>query len=1680
MKKRHLLALLAVVFSITQLQAQVDTTFWFVAPDVSIDHTVAGGIGGQPIYLFVSTFDKPATVTISMPANSSFSPITLNIPANSAERHDLTSQIDQIENKYREDYDASIPGKNNKGLLIESTEKITAYYESANNNNCDLFALKGKNALGSEFYTPFQNRFYNMSNWNWQEPAHSSIDVVFTEDNTYLTLDIPAGLAIYHGGTELTGTVRVGPFDKGESFKAAPAWKHDSGVPGWYWNDVFGRDKLDHLAGVRIRATNISGTKLKSVAVTISDDSMKAIYGGSYDLGGDQIVPTDIVGKEYIAVRGALEQQGNNTEETIFILATEDNTNIRVDNQNKGSIDAGETYTHMFKKNEKFHRFEADKPVYAWQISGFGNELGAAILPAVDKCTGSDTVSFTRSTNQTLYLNILVQQSAKGGFRLNGSTHHKLQAGDFTDIPGTVWSAAKVSFNTSEIKVNKQSTLTNSQGLFHLGIINGSKTGGTRYGYFSGFGDIPQINGTPSIAGQSLCAGDMELEVVGGGEFTTYQWYRDAQPIAGATNDTYTVTEPGRYKVTGITTCNGVQTETFPSNTVDAVPCIDVADVNVVEGTPNAEFTISLSHVMPGTDVTFDYETIAGTADETDDYTRTRGTGTINAGNQEVKIQVPITQDMRNEPDETFYLLLSNATHANVWDNEALCTIEDDGDPEPGMNVASIVSVDEGVPGGKMFLEVTLSELSGYTVTADYLFTDKMAVAGDDYQVASTSGTVNFAPGEDSKTIEVDIVDDNIYEPTPSGYEDFSFAINNLDHAQAGNLKTDCRIVENELMPELMVADVSQTEGNDMDFQFTVSEQCSEPVTIDVKTIDITATRGDDYTYPANKSVTIPAGQLQVTESIPALADAIAEGVETFTLQITNPVNVQLSSNPYEVTGTILDDSGTPQLYVDDASAVEGDNLVFRVHLSIASVHDVTFDYVTQAQTATEDMDYSGQASAKQMTISAGDLYVDITVPTLEDTDEEGDETLLVQLSNSSSEATILDGTAIGTIEDNDETPVAVDDNFTVNEDEALSQDVLLNDQGLGDTPITVSLVTDVQHGTLVLNSDGTFIYTPDPNYHGSDSFRYQIEDTDGDTDEATVNIDIASVNDVPVANDDSFGPIEEYTHPGYVQLAGDVMVNDNGLGDDAQVNLVSDVANGTLNLTADGAFTYEPDAQFYGIEQFTYRLRDADNEQSSEANVTISVAYYNDAAPVANDDSYSTPEDTPLTLNILQNDTDIDGASTIDVGTITITRNPDHGSLGIDVFTGIVTYTPDAGYSGSDLFRYTVKDKKIETEPIKISNEATVNLTITTDNDPPVVVCKDLTVTLNASGEATLLAEDIDGGSTDPDGDDLTFLIDGQPTITFDCDDKGVQNLTLTVQDEHLAQASCQAQVTVVDLSAPEVKACTPDKVVFVGSSASGAVVNYTPPVFKDNCDGANLSGTLVQGASSGSSFLADQTTTVRYEYTDASGNGPAVCEFTIEVIRDTEAPVINCSGETTVVANQPPGGYILSGFGFDATASDNVELVSLTHDYDGGGTTLHGAYFTEGKHIITWTAVDKFGNTSTCQQIVNVAPRFEVTLTANDADLNVCEEQLVSFSATVTGGDTPYTYSYHVNSSLVQGPSNEIVYEHKFSAGTYTIEVQVTDKNGYEYTSNELTIEVFTEPATGAVYHLSNSFSL
>jgi VCBS repeat-containing protein len=163
----------------------------------------------------------------------------------------------------------------------------------------------------------------------------------------------------------------------------------------------------------------------------------------------------------------------------------------------------------------------------------------------------------------------------------------------------------------------------------------------------------------------------------------------------------------------------------------------------------------------------------------------------------------------------------------------------------------------------------------------------------------------------------------------------------------------------------------------------------------------------------------------------------------------------------------------------------------------------------------------------------------------------------------------------------------------------------------------------------VTLNADGSFGYTPSANYNGADSFSYRANDGDADSAAATVSITVKAVNDAPVAGDDSYSTDEDT--PLTIAAAG-VLGNDSDIESGAlHAVLISGPSHGALTLNADGSFSYMPAVNYNGPDSFTYRANDGEAD-SAAATVSITVKAVNDA-PIAGDDSYSTDEDTALTI---------------------------------------------------------------------------------------------------------------------------------------------------------------------------------------------------------------------------------------------------------------------------------------------------------------------------------------------------------------------------------------------------------------------------------------------------------------
>jgi VCBS repeat-containing protein len=354
--------------------------------------------------------------------------------------------------------------------------------------------------------------------------------------------------------------------------------------------------------------------------------------------------------------------------------------------------------------------------------------------------------------------------------------------------------------------------------------------------------------------------------------------------------------------------------------------------------------------------------------------------------------------------------------------------------------------------------------------------------------------------------------------------------------------------------------------------------------------------------------------------------------------------------------------------------------------------------------------------------------------------------------SNVSNEATVF--LSLAPV---NQAPFANDDQYATDQDTPLTVDapgVLGNDTDAEGDTLTATLVSDVANGTLVLNEDGSFTYTPNSGFTGTDTFTYTASDGTNTSNEATVTITVGqAVNQAPVAVDDLYATVQDT--PLTVDAPG-VLGNDTDAeGDTLTATLVSDVANGTLVLNEDGSFTYTPNSGFTGTDTFTYTASDGTNT-SNEATVTITVGQVVNQAPVANDDQYATDQDTPLTVDapgVLGNDTDAEG----DTLTATLVSDVANGTLVLNE-DGSFTYTPNSGFTGTDTFTYTASDGT------NTSNEATVTITVTpTGPANNTVVFDEATCTLtvsNTEGDVSIIVTTINGN--------VAVLFDGQANTSF------------------------------------------------------------------------------------------------------------------------------------------------------------------------------------------------------------------------------------------------------------------------------------------------------------------------
>ena len=314
--------------------------------------------------------------------------------------------------------------------------------------------------------------------------------------------------------------------------------------------------------------------------------------------------------------------------------------------------------------------------------------------------------------------------------------------------------------------------------------------------------------------------------------------------------------------------------------------------------------------------------------------------------------------------------------------------------------------------------------------------------------------------------------------------------------------------------------------------------------------------------------------------------------------------------------------------------------------------------------------------------------------------------------------------------------PVAVDDSFTVAQDSGpVPVSVLMNDIDTDGDALTVTSVTQGTNGTVTLLFDGTLFYQPNAGFVGSDSFMYTVSDPSGATDVGLVTVTVEAPQ---VAVDDA---ISTGTNQ---PVTTDLTANDTDpVGTGLSVTAVTQPANGSVVIEADGRVTYTPDAGFAGPDSFTYTVTDG-NGETSTATVTVTV---DNADPVAAADQAGTQTGVAAAdIDVLANDTDPNIPATGQVLTVLAGATASDGASVVVNADNTLTVTPVAGFKGDITVTYTVSDGAGGTD--------VGTLVVTVDNAAPVAVDDSTTTPHDTSVLVDVLSND-----TDLNGDTLTIV---------------------------------------------------------------------------------------------------------------------------------------------------------------------------------------------------------------------------------------------------------------------------------------------------------------------------------
>ena len=736
------------------------------------------------------------------------------------------------------------------------------------------------------------------------------------------------------------------------------------------------------------------------------------------------------------------------------------------------------------------------------------------------------------------------------------------------------------------------------------------------------------------------------------------------------------------------------------------------------------------------------------------DYTRNTSAATFAGSAGETQsFTVATIEDTELERDETFsvQLTVSGTSETVNASSTAVGTIQNDDDrPFLGLNSPSVAEGDSGTT--TMTFTARLTDANGRTqassekIIADYSVlseSDDTATAGTDYK--ATSGSVTFAPGETSKTIDVDIVGDTEIEKD----ETFTVKWTNWSSVWLAHYSKKGTIANDDTGTGaiLSIDDASASEGDDITFTLKLDRAVAGGFKVTPTYTDGTATQGVDYTV--NTSDVTFAGNAAETNSftVSTTEDNEVEGDETFTISLTVTDTSEEVVATATATGTIKNDDDRPFLGLNSPSVTEGDSdtttMTFTARLTDAngrtqaSSETITAKYEVLSEsddTASAGSDY--QAKTGTVTFAPGETSKTIDVSIIGDTEEESNETFTVKWT-SWGNVWLAHYSKKGTILDNDGAKVTISSGIATEGDD-ITFSVSVNNAVSGGFTVTPSFVdgtategVDYTENTSAITFAGTANESHDFTVSTTDDLDVEVDET------FTVNLTISGTS-------------------------SSVTVMNTGTGTIRDNDLVTGQARTAITLTKDVSSVNEKD----NSRTVTITARHNSTRDNFSASITVKVGNSSDSAKEGTD--YATVNDFTITISPY---------SLSGTGTFTLNPTQDTNFEG-DESISISGSTGSADVTGPGSIKIVDDDIQLSANPWLVGEDASAT-TVT------------VTATASASSSARTVSVQVGkSGDSATEGTDYTNVADKSITIAAN-QTSGTVNFQLTPTNDNTLEGN-------------------------------------------------------------------------------------------------------------------------------------------------------------------------------------------------------------------------------------------------------------------------------------------------